>query len=58
MKSIFKSAFLAVMFISAAFFAEADAQGGELCKILRRMDTHNRNLTTLLAKVFLKSGIS
>ncbi|MEK7854572.1 MAG: outer membrane lipoprotein carrier protein LolA [Acidobacteriota bacterium] len=51
MKSIFKSAFLAVMFISAAFVAEADAQGGELGKILRRMDTHNRNLTTLRANV-------
>lgn len=48
MKNIFRSAFIAVLALSFLCVSDAAAQG-ELGKVLRRIEAHNKNLTTMRA---------
>lgn len=49
MKNIFRSGFIAVLALSFLFVSDAAAQLGELRQIKRRIEDHNKNLTTMRA---------
>ncbi|NOT48267.1 MAG: outer membrane lipoprotein carrier protein LolA [Acidobacteria bacterium] len=49
MKNLLRSSFIAVLAMSFLFVADASAQQGELGKVLRRIEAHNKNLTTMRA---------